>query len=109
MQYEIVSTSFQASLVGFGDAYTEGNVPATGMRLMNAMYAELKRLGLKNKGINHWVYLANKRMFTGVELAAPATDLGGLETLEISLPRQIRHLHRGPYDQLPAAWKNLSA
>jgi hypothetical protein len=50
-------------------------------------------------------------MFVGVELRdtnqVPITDQ--LESLEIELPRYMKHVHVGPYQALPQKWTALKA
>ena len=63
------------------------------------MWKVVKGQGLKNKGINHWVYEDKTRMFVGVELESPPTG-AGLEYKEVRLNAYARGKHIGPYSQL---------
>lgn len=105
---EIINEPFRADLVGKQGRVEDGGVGETGKQLMDAMWAEVGRLGLPHLGINHWVYLPDSQLFTGVQLSAPADNIGTLEPLRVELARYLRHLHRGPYADLPAVWQKLS-
>ena len=48
-------------------------------------------------------------MFVGVELLEPAPTPEQLEPLKFELPRYLKHLHVGPYQDLPEKWKALKA
>jgi hypothetical protein len=50
-------------------------------------------------------------MLVGVELRNPQqpTLPNQLEPLEFELQRYMRHLHVGPYQELPLKWKDLQA
>lgn len=85
-----------------GEAYAD-----VGVKLMDEVWPLLHEAGTPTTGINHWVYLLDGRMFVGVELADGAAAPEGLETLELELTRYLRHLHIGPYNALPAKWKQL--
>lgn len=76
---------------------------------MDRMWREVRERGVKTKGINHWVYLPNSTIFTGVELAEPTADPGTLEKIEVSLDRYLRHVHKGDYSPLPQIWRLLFA
>ena len=80
-----------------------------GKGLMDKMWREIQAIGLKTKGINHWVYLPDSMMFTGVELADGVTANGPLEPLDVSLKRYLRYVHTGPYSTLPQIWPQLVA
>ena len=58
-------------------------------------------------GINHWVYLPDSMIFTGIEWKEPNADVGTLETLDISLDRYVKYLHVGPYSTLGTIWPQL--
>jgi effector-binding domain-containing protein len=46
-------------------------------------------------------------MFVGVELLPNSTAPDGLGELTFELPRYLKHLHVGPYQELPAKWGSL--
>ena len=110
MQYEIINSPFHVTLFGVRGTISGEIVPVVGKRLMDAMWTEVHAYDIKTKGINHWVYLPNSAMFVGVELAAAQADRnGGLEQLKVSLDRYLRHVHKGPYSELPQVWPQLMA
>jgi predicted transcriptional regulator YdeE len=75
------------------------------------MWQVVKGAGLPTTGINHWVYLPDGRMFVGVELRnpQPLPTPEPLEPLTFELQRYMKHVHVGPYQALPAKWKDLKA
>ena len=93
MQIEIIDAPLQISLFGYHGSLDGESVPVVGKRLMDKMWREVQANGLKTKGINHWVYLPDSMMFTGIELAEGATANGTLEPLEVSLERYLRYVH----------------
>ena len=109
MHIEIIDAPLRISLVGFYGALDGESVPVVGKRLMDKMWREVQDLGLKTKGINHWVYLPDSMMFTGIELAEGTTAIGTLEPLDLSLERYLRYVHTGPYSTLPQIWPQLFA
>ena len=107
MQIEIIDAPLRISLFGYHGSLDRESVPVVGKRLMDKMWREVQANGLKTKGINHWVYLPDSMMFTGIELAEGATANGTLEPLEVSLERYLRYVHTGPYSELPQIWPQL--
>jgi hypothetical protein len=107
MEIEIVDTPIHFSLHGISDVVPGCAYGETGMRLMNEMWKAVKESRTPNTGINHWVYLPDGRMFVGVELIGNAPAPVGLELLQFELPRYLKHLHIGPYQDLPEKWKSL--
>jgi hypothetical protein len=78
---------------------------------MNEMWRVVKGAEIPTTGINHWVYLSAGRMFVGVELRSPQQGSvpNQLEPLKFELQRYMKHLHVGPYQELPQKWKDLQA
>ena len=78
---------------------------------MDEMWRIVKEAGLKTTGINHWVYFAGDRMFVGIEVAdvGQAAVPEQLEPCECELPRYSKHVHVGPYHELPQKWQALKA
>lgn len=110
MQIEIIDQPFQVLLFGFGGEIAGGDIPTTGKRLMDKMWNEIQAAGIKTQGINHWVYLPQSRMFSGVQAIQAVEEvesLGVLEKLEVRLGRHLRYVHRGEYSKLPQVWKEL--
>lgn len=111
MQVEIIEEPIRFHLYGIGGAVENERYGEVGFRLMSEMWQVVKTAELATTGINHWVYLPEKRMFVGVVLrnAQPSAVPERLEPLEFELPRYLKHVHVGPYQELPQKWKDLSA
>lgn len=107
MNIEIASVPFQVTLFGFKCVIKDGIVHGSAKPLMDRMWKEVEDRGIKTKGINHWVYLPDSIIFTGIELKEPTTEVGTLETLDVSLDRHAKYLHVGPYSTLGAIWPHL--
>lgn len=105
----IVEQPVTFQLHGLGGVVAGRSHGEVGFLLMNEMWRLVKGAKLGNTGINHWVYLPDDRMFVGVALASPAKAgiPEELELLEIELKRHARHLHIGPYRELPQKWQAL--
>jgi effector-binding domain-containing protein len=75
------------------------------------MWKIVKGAGLKTTGINHWVYFAGDRMFVGVKVQDADQSMipGQLEPCVVELPRYSKHVHIGPYHELPQKWQALRA
>ena len=109
MQYEILTTPLRFHLHGKSSAVDDGCYGEVGFKLMNEMWSVVKESQTANKGLNHWVYLPNGRMFAGVELEPDAPAPKELEPLSFELRRYLKHVHIGPYQALPEKWKALKA
>jgi hypothetical protein len=107
MDVELVEIPFQRYLIGKYGRVAGETCAAKGFRLMDAMWAVVKERDIRNHGLNHWVYLPNDTMFTGVEPLDAGSDAGSLEPLELKLNRYLRHVHVGPYTKLPDVWAEL--
>ena len=111
MNIEIIEAPIRFHLHGIGGVVENERYGEVGLRLMNEMWQVVKGAKILTTGINHWVYLPDGKMFVGVELRnlqqAPLAD--PLEPLEFELQRYMKHLHVGPYQELPRKWKDLQA
>ena len=107
MNIDISLEPFRVTLFGYQGLINDGMVAASGKLLMDRMWKEVQDRRIKTTGINHWVYLPNSMIFTGVNLKEPTTDIGTLETLEVFLDRYVKYLHVGPYSTLGATWLQL--
>jgi hypothetical protein len=76
---------------------------------MEEMWRIVKQARLKTTGINHWVYFADDRMFVGIIVsdAQHSTIPEKLEPCEFELARYSKHVHVGPYHELPQKWQAL--
>src|SRR5256714_3982903 len=111
MKIEIIEEPIRFHLHGISGVVENERYAEVGLRLMNEMWQVVKGAKVPTTGINHWVYLPDRRMFVGVQLRnpqqAPLPD--ELERLEFELQRYMKHVHVGPYQELPRKWKDLQA
>ena len=111
MNFEIVEQPIRFHLHGIGGDVENERYAEPGLRLMDEMWQVVKGAKVPTTGINHWVYLADNRMFVGVELRSPQPGPmpDPLEPIEFELQRYMKHVHVGPYQELPQKWKDLQA
>lgn len=111
MEIEIREDPIRFHLLGVSGEVENEQFGPTGLGLMDKMWRLVKENQVPNTGINHWVYLSNNRMFVGVEPRAHAQQpiAGALEPLEFKLSRYLKHVHIGPYQNLPQKWRDLTA
>ncbi len=111
MDLEILHTPLRFQLYGLSGAVEGERYAQVGLRLMDQMWMLVKEAQLPTTGINHWVYLPGDRMFVGVEVkSGNASQIPPqLEPLDFQLGHYARHLHVGPYHDLPQKWKVLKA
>jgi effector-binding domain-containing protein len=109
MEIEIIDEPIQFRLHGKWSVVENQCYGEVGLRLMNEMWKTVKDANVQTTGINHWVYLADDRMFVGVEVknAQQATIPDELEPFEFELRRYLKHVHIGPYQALSQKWKDL--
>jgi hypothetical protein len=100
MDIKIVDTPLTIELYGFSGPVLNEDYGASGMPLMNRMWAIVKGNRLANKGLNHWVYDAPGRMFTGVELDSPPPPELGLEPMTVRMAKYASFTHVGGYHLL---------
>jgi effector-binding domain-containing protein len=104
MALEIINKPFDVTLHGFSGKVLNKDYAGTGSPLMDAMWKEIKSKGIKNKGINYWVYDKNEMLFTGVELEHDVPPDSNLELKKISLSQYAHWKHIGPYSKLKSAY-----
>ena len=111
MNVEIIEDPIRFHLYGISGNVENERYGEVGLRLMNEMWQLVNGAKIPNTGINHWVYLPGGKMFVGIEFQdSPQTSLPDqLEPLEFELQRYSKHLHIGPYQELPQKWKALQA
>ncbi|HVJ85252.1 MAG TPA: GyrI-like domain-containing protein [Caulifigura sp.] len=107
MQFEILQTPRKFALCGLSAPVPDNRWGEVGLQLMGEMWRLIKESGTPTTGVNHWVYPAEARMFTGVELTGEASAPVGLERLEFELDRHLKHVHVGPYQELRGKWADL--
>ena len=107
MEIEIITNSFQLDIYGFGGVAINKDYVGTAFKLSGKMWEVIKSNGLKNKGLNIWVYDANESVFAGVELDnIPSNDIG-LEQKVILLKKYAYYKHIGSYKLLKQVGANM--
>ena len=91
-------------LYGFSGVADKENWSATGTRLMNRLWDEVRSLQSPNKGMNVWLYEEGNHMFAGVELAGTPPPGSTLEHKAITLPRYAYYKHLGPYSSISTTY-----
>jgi predicted transcriptional regulator YdeE len=111
MEIEIIGQPIRFRLHGLSSSVDNQRYGEVGCRLMDEMWKVVKGAKLKTTGINHWVYFADDRMFVGVEVrdAEQSTIPQQLEPCEFELTRYGKHVHIGPYEELPRKWQSIKA
>ena len=111
MEIEIIDEPIRFTLHGLSSTVEDRRYGEVGLRLMNEMWRIVKGAKLATTGINHWVYFAGDRIFVGVEVknAEQSTIPESLEPCDFELKRYSKHVHIGPYHELPQKWQALKA
>lgn len=91
MRIEIVEQPIRFHLYGIEGTVEDERFGEVGFRLMNEMWRLVKGAAIATTGINHWVYLPDKKMFVGVELRNPQQPMvpQRLEPLDLELQRYM--------------------
>jgi len=111
MDIEIIDQPIRFHLHGLSSSVDNNCYGEVGCRLMDEMWTIVKQARLKTTGINHWVYFAANRMFVGIEVidGQQAAIPEQLQPYEFELPRYAKHVHVGPYHDLPQKWQAIKA
>jgi effector-binding domain-containing protein len=111
VEIEIIDQTIRFRLYGLSSFVDNHRYGEVGCRLMDEMWNVVKEAKLKTTGINHWVYFADDRMFVGIDVkdAKLATIPAKFEPCEFELTRYAKHIHIGPYHELPQKWRSLKA
>jgi effector-binding domain-containing protein len=107
MGLEVFDKPFNVTLCGLSGKVLNKNYAGTGKPLMDVMWREVKSKGIKNKGVNYWVYDENDMLFTGVELEQDIPANVKLESKTISLSKYVYWKHIGPYTKLKDAYDGM--
>ncbi len=107
MDIEIINKSLTLDIYGFSGNAINKDYAGTAFRLMDKMWQTVKANGLKNKGLNIWVYEPDEKMFAGVELDNTPEHGTGLEQKSINLIKYACYKHIGPYNLLRQAGQNM--
>jgi len=109
MNVEIINEPFSLTIHGFSGIAINKDYAGTAFKLMDKMWQTVKSNGLKNKGINIWVYEPDEKVFAGVELDDAYTHNTGLEQKNIHLEKYAYYKHIGPYNLIKQAGQNMTA
>ena len=107
MSVEIIYTELNLDIFGFSGTAFNKDYAGTAFKLMDKMWQIVKAEGLKNKGMNTWVYEPNDKVFAGVELIDAAKTNTGLEQKSISLKKYAYFKHIGPYSLIKGAGDSM--
>lgn len=97
MYVEMIDKPFDLDLHGFSGTAINKDYTGIAFKLMDQLWKKLKRDGLKNKGMNIWVYGPQETVFAGVELSESPSSDTGLDYKRISLNPYAYIKHFGPY------------
>jgi effector-binding domain-containing protein len=107
MNVEIINKNLRLDIYGFSGTALNKDYAGTAFKLMDKMWQKVKSNGLKNKGLNIWVYEQNEKLFAGVELEDTPNDEMGLERKNIDLVKYAWYKHIGPYNLIKQAGQNM--
>jgi hypothetical protein len=106
MNVEIINAPFSLTIHGFFGVAVKKDYAGTAFKLMDKMWQIVKSNGLKNKGMNIWVYEPGEKVFAGVELDDTYQHTG-LEQKNIHLEKYAYYKHIGPYNLIRQAGQNM--
>ncbi|MEP7143383.1 MAG: GyrI-like domain-containing protein [Ferruginibacter sp.] len=107
MNVETIIKDLTPDIYGFSGIAINKDYTGTAFKLMDKMWQIVKSGGLKNKGLNIWVYEPGEKVFAGVELDnIPEYDTG-LEKKSITLTKYAYYKHTGPYHLLKQVGLNM--
>jgi predicted transcriptional regulator YdeE len=108
MPIEIITKNLTLDIYGFSGTAINKDYAGTAFKLMDKMWQTVKGKGLKNKGINIWVYEPNEKVFAGVELYESPDPGTGLEHKIVTLTKYAYYKHVGPYNLIKQAGQNMT-
>lgn len=110
MNIEIITKSLQLDIYGFGDLTINKDYAGTAFKMSGKMWDVVKTKGLKNKGMNIWVYEPGESVFAGVELDNAAIGISsGLEEKKLSLQKYAYYKHIGPYHLIKQTGQKMTS
>ena len=107
MKVEVINDSLNLDVYGFSSVAADKDYAGTAFKLMDKMWQIVRSKGLKNKGLNIWVYEAGERVFAGVELEDTSHYDTGLEHKSVSLAKYAYYKQTGPYSLLKQIGQNM--
>jgi effector-binding domain-containing protein len=103
MDVEIHNEPISFDLHGVSGDVPDRNYAMAGSRLMESLWPPIKEKGVKNTGINYWIYRGATRLSTCVELID--NDRAELfEHIPVRLEKYAYYKHIGPYERLGEAY-----
>ena len=108
MNLEIIDKNLSLDIYGFSGTAENKDYAGTAFKLMDKMWQIVKSNGLKNKGLNIWVYEQNEKVFAGVELDECPSHDTGLEQKNITLIKYAYCKHIGPYNLIKQTGQNMA-
>lgn len=109
MELEIITRNLQLDIYGIGGIATNKDYAGTAFKLSGRMWEVVKANGLKNKGMNIWVYEADDKVFAGVELDNPSDGKSyGLEKKSVNLEKYAYYKQIGPYRLIKRIGQNMT-
>jgi effector-binding domain-containing protein len=106
MDVKIITADRRLDLHGFSGTVVDKDYAGTAFGLMDKMWKVIRTNGLKNKGLNIWVYEPNEKIFAGVELDEDSGNTG-LEQKNILLTKYAYYKHTGPYGLIKQTGQNM--
>ena len=107
MNVEIINKNLALNIYGFSGIALNKDYAGTAFKLMDKMWQIVKSAGLKNKGINIWVYEPGEKVFAGVQLIDTPGDNTALEQKRINLVKYAYYKHIGPYNLIKKVGLNM--
>ena len=107
MNVEIINDPFRLTIYGFSGIAANKDYAGTAFKLMDKMWQIVKSKGIKNKGLNIWVYEPGETVFAGVELDNIPEHDTGLEQKSITLTKYAYYKHIGPYNLIKQVGLNM--
>ena len=107
MNVEIINKNLSLNIYGFSGTAMNKDYAETAFKLMDKMWQIVKSNGLKNKGLNIWVYEQNEKVFAGVELDNIPNHDTELEQKTIVFTKYAYYKHIGPYNLIKQAGQNM--
>lgn len=108
MTPEIITKELQIDIYGLSGTAVNKDYAGTAFQLSGQVWNTVKEYGLKNKGKNIWVYEADHKVFTGVELEQTPDRTMGLERKTILFKKYAYYKHVGPYSLIKQAGQSMT-
>lgn len=107
MNLEIINKNLSFNIFGFSGIAVGKDYVGTAFKLTDRVWKTVKLNGLKNKGLNIWIYEPNETVFAGVELDDTPKNDTVLEQKNITLIKYARFKHIGSYSLIKQAGQNM--